>query len=96
MKTITTDYAIAHLTGFKSGCEYMQERYYKLLKPLYEDCVRLENEIREKINSAPNDEIETSFMLRVEWHAALRERTAFREMLESIIEKGALECLTAK
>lgn len=90
------DEVIAYNRGYKRGCEDMQETYYKLLKPLYEDCIKLENDIRGKINSAPNDVFETPFILRVEWEATLRERTAFRAMLESIIAEGALKCLTAK
>lgn len=90
------DEVIAYNRGYKKGCEDMQETYYKRLKPLYEYCVKLENVVREKINSAPNDAFETPFILRVEWETKLRERTAFREMLETVIEKGALECLTVK
>lgn len=96
MNNFSIDDAIVYHEGFKSGCEYMQEKYYKLLKPLYEECVNLENEILDKINNAPNNELQTPFILRLEWHTTLRERTAFREILESIIAKGALECLTAK
>ena len=96
IKKFSIDEVIAYNKGYKQGCADTQETFYKLFTPLLDDCIRLENEIREKIYSAPDNVHETPFPLRVDWHATLRERTAFREMLENVIKEGGLICLTAK